>query len=146
MLHYFSGVEKPVNELLELKFKELLINIATETDNCSLQYYFIDLAKGDLSLQAIMERNFYFNLSLDEFSRLCHRSLSTFKRNFQKHYGISPGKWLLSKRLTHAAMLLRDNTYNISQVAYNCGFEDSSHFSRAFKEKYGKSPLSYRNG
>jgi AraC-like DNA-binding protein len=145
MLHYFAGKNEPVNTLLELKFKELLISIATDPANNSLRNYFINLANGEFSLPAIMESNFNFNLSLDEFARLCHRSLSSFKRDFQKYYGMTPGKWLLSKRLDHASLLLNDASYNISGVAYDCGFESISHFSRVFKNKFKVSPLTYRN-
>jgi AraC-like DNA-binding protein len=145
MLHYFAGKNEPVNTLLELKFKELLISIVTDPENYSLRKYFINLANGALSLPAIMERNFNFNLSLDEFARLCHRSLSSFKRDFQKYYSMTPGKWLLSKRLDRAALLLNDASNNISGVAYECGFESISHFSRVFKEKFKASPQAYRN-
>jgi AraC-like DNA-binding protein len=145
MLHYFAGRGEPINTLLELKFKELLISISTDPENSSLRDYFIKLASGELSLSAVMEQNFSFNLSLDEFARLCNRSLSSFKRDFQEYYGTSPGKWLKSKRLDRAAILLNDNSYNISQVAYECGFESISHFSRVFKEKFNTSPQSYRN-
>jgi AraC-like DNA-binding protein len=145
MLHYFAGRDEPINTLLELKFKELLISISTDPENSRLRDYFIKLASGELSLSAVMEQNFSFNLSLDEFARLCNRSLSSFKRDFQEYYGTSPGKWLKSKRLDRAAILLNDNSYNISQVAYECGFESISHFSRVFKEKFNTSPQSYRN-
>ena len=41
-------------------------------------------------------------------------------------------------------MLLKNPMLNVSQVAVDCGFEDLSHFSRAFKEKFGISPAYYR--
>jgi AraC-like DNA-binding protein len=91
-----------------------------------------------------MEANFCYNLALEEFARLSHRSLSTFKRDFRKHYNQSPGKWLLQKRLEYSAVLLKNPALNVSQVALDCGFEDLSHFSRAFKEKFGRSPANYR--
>jgi transcriptional regulator GlxA family with amidase domain len=91
-----------------------------------------------------MEANFCYNLSLDEFARLCHRSLSSFKRDFKKHFNVSPGKWLLTRRLEYAALLLKNSDLNIAQIAFECGFEDVSHFSKAFKEKFGLSPINFR--
>jgi len=91
-----------------------------------------------------MEANFYYNLALEEFAKLSHRSLSTFKRDFQKYYHQSPGKWLLQKRLDYSAVLLKNPALNVSQVAFDCEFEDLSHFSRAFKEKFGVPPANYR--
>jgi AraC-like DNA-binding protein len=46
--------------------------------------------------------------------------------------------------LDYSAVLLKNPALNVSQVALNCGFEDLSHFSRAFKNKFGTSPAHYR--
>jgi AraC-like DNA-binding protein len=75
---------------------------------------------------------------------MCHRSLSTFKREFRKHYGVSPGRWLLDRRLEHSASLLLTTEMSVTEVMLECGFEDLSHFSRAFKEKFGQAPSAYR--
>ena len=48
-------------------------------------------------------------LRLEEYAKLCHRSLSSFKREFQSHFSESPGKWLLQKRLEYASSLLRNS-------------------------------------
>ena len=80
---YFSSGTKPSEHLLELKFKELLINIVTSEINQPLTEYFCKLAKSGMDdLHEVMENNCYFNLHLDEYARLCHRSLSTYKRDF----------------------------------------------------------------
>ena len=111
----------------------------------TLAAYFQSLLKSDAPpLSQIMEANFCYNLALEEFAKLSHRSLSTFKRDFRKYYNQSPGKWLLQKRLEYSAVLLKNPALNVSQVALDCGFEDLSHFSRAFKEKFGMSPAHYR--
>ncbi len=146
MLPHFSSDVKPADTLLELKFKELLVSILTSKDYQGLADYFKSFAQGNLpSLPRIMEQNYCYNLSMEDFAKLCHRSLSSFKRDFQNHYDTSPGKWLRTKRLEHAAVLLHNDALNISQVAYESGFEDTSHFSRTFKERFSKTPLTYRN-
>ena len=96
------------------------------------------------SVAEIMEMNFRFNLSLEEYASLCHRSLSTFKRDFQTHFEESPGKWLLQKRLDYSAALIRNSKMNMTEIAFESGFEDVSHFSRVFKERFNVSPMSYR--
>jgi AraC-like DNA-binding protein len=50
----------------------------------------------------------------------------------------------LQKRLEYSAVLLKNSALNVSQAAFDSGFEDLSHFSRAFKEKFGTSPANYR--
>jgi transcriptional regulator GlxA family with amidase domain len=41
-------------------------------------------------------------------------------------------------------MLLRTTNQSISEIAFNSGFENISHFSRIFKENFGLSPLQFR--
>lgn len=91
-----------------------------------------------------MEANFRFNLSLDEYAALCHRSLSSFKRDFRQRYEEPPGKWLVRKRLGYAAALLQTTKLSVTEIAFESGFEDGSHFSRAFKERFQRPPSDYR--
>lgn len=144
MLTYFKGEERPQEALLKLKLKELLANIIYNRENSNLASYLKSIAENSQpSLTQIMEANFCYNLSLNEFAKLCHRSLSTFKRDFHNHYNTTPGKWLLSKRLDYSANLLLKNQSSITDIVYESGFEDTSHFSRAFKQKFGVPPSEY---
>ena len=145
MLAYFTGTAKPAETLLKLKLKELIVSILLGRNNPELAAYFQSLLKTDApSLPQTMEANFCYNLSLEDFAKLSHRSLSAFKRDFRKYYQQPPGKWLLQKRLEYSAVLLKNPARNVSQVALDCGFEDLSHFSRAFKDKFGVSPANFR--
>jgi AraC-like DNA-binding protein len=145
MTIYFADREKPAEALLRLKLKELLASILVGKSNPDLAAYLRSIAASDApAIPAIMENNFQHNLSISEFARMCNRSVSSFKREFQKYYATSPGKWLLERRLQHSATLLQSTGMSVTEVALHCGFEDLSHFSKAFKEKYGHSPSSYR--
>ena len=145
LLGYFYDTNKPLNSLLQLKAKELLLSLANSKDNLKIASYLKNTTLNDLpSLPNIMEANFHYNLSLEQFAKLCHRSKSSFKRDFKNHYNSSPGKWIIERRLKKAAELIKYNSDTISQIAYDCGFESGAHFSRAFKSKYGKTPSSYR--
>ncbi len=145
MRAYFSGREKPSEPLLRLKLKELIVSVLTSGRNPALAAYFRRMGESDAPpVVEIMEENFRFNLSLEEYARLCHRSLSSFKRDFQTHFQEAPGKWLLRKRLDYAAALLRNSKMNVTEIAFESGFEDVSHFSRAFKDRFDVSPIAYR--
>ena len=147
MTVYFAADEKPPEALLKLKLKELLTSILVGKSNRALSAYFRSLTAFDApSLTAIMEMNFCHNLPLEAFAQMCHRSLSSFKREFQKHFKTSPGRWLLERRLERSAALLRNTQMNVTEIMFECGFEDLSHFSKAFKEKFGRSPSVYRKG
>jgi AraC family transcriptional regulator, exoenzyme S synthesis regulatory protein ExsA len=145
MTVYFAGDDPPVEALLKLKLKELLTSVLMSQSNLMLSAYFRSIAACDAPpIPAIMEMNFCHNLSIDTFAQMCHRSLSSFKREFRKHYGTSPGKWLHERRLEHSASLLETTGLSVTEIMLECGFEELSHFSRAFKEKFGRSPNLYR--
>ena len=85
MLAYFTGTAKPADSLLTLKLKELIVSILLGRNNPELAAYFQSLLKSDAPpLSQIMEANFCYNLALEDFAKLSHRSLSTFKRDFQQ--------------------------------------------------------------
>jgi AraC-like DNA-binding protein len=145
MAAYFAKTEIPSAPLMKLKLKELILSILISSRNQVLASYFRSLAENATpKIGEIMEENYRYNLSLNEFATLCHRSVSSFKRDFRKQFGDTPGKWLLKKRLEYAAVLLRNNTMNISQIAFESGFEDLSHFSRAFKNQFSVPPSEFR--
>ena len=146
ILPYFNQSSPPAEGLLELKFKELLFNIFLDPANAGLLAYANNLMHmNKIPLWQIMEVNYMFNLSIAQFARMAHRSVSAFKKEFFEYYHTTPGKWLTQKRLEHARSLLETSKKTVSEVAFNSGFENLSHFSRIFKQKYGMSPLQFQS-
>jgi AraC-like DNA-binding protein len=145
MRTYLAARQKPPEPLVRLKLKELVMSVLTSGTNSELAAYFRRIGASDSPPVAeIMEANFRYNLSLEEYAKLCHRSLSSFKREFQARFQQSPGKWLLQSRLDYAATLLRNSPMNVTEIAFESGFEDVSHFSRVFKTRFGVPPMTYR--
>jgi AraC-like DNA-binding protein len=145
MTVFLSSAERPPDVLLVMKLKELIAALVTSPSNPVLSAYLRTLVSfGAPEIPAIMEANFRHNLPLEAFARLCHRSLSTFKREFREHYRVTPGRWLLERRLKCASRMLQTTDMSVTEIAFECGFEDSSHFSRAFKERYGRPPSAAR--
>jgi len=95
---------------------------------------------GKVDLIHFMERNYMFNMPLERLGYLTGRSLSTFNRDFKKHFHCTPQKWLTEKRLELAYYQLAEKKKKPTEVYLEVGFEDLSHFSFAFKKKYGVSP------
>lgn len=145
MAAYFSDDEEPPPALLRLKLSELIAGFLLGRKNQELCAYLRGVATSDLpSVPAIMEANYCHNLSLEAFAKMCHRSLSSFKRKFLECYGVPPGRWLLERRLDRAARLLGSTEMNVTEIVFECGFESPAHFSRAFRDKFGRSPTEYR--
>jgi AraC family transcriptional regulator, positive regulator of tynA and feaB len=62
--------------------------------------------------------------------------------------GESPAEWIRSRRLQHAALLLRregDASMGVSDISERSGFADATTFSRAFRRKYGVNPSDFRD-
>lgn len=145
LLSYFNLSEPPPMALLKLKFEELIVTILSNSKHQSLHSYFYAIAKSSKpSIAEIMDRNFTSNLSQSEFARLCTRSLSTFKQEFQTVFNSTPGKWLLEKRLEYSRFLIQTTDKSIDDICIRSGFENKSHFIRVFKNKYGSTPGKYK--
>ena len=65
-------------------------------------------------------------------------------RCFHSTIGTTPIQYLKQYRIQQAAKLLSETREKISDIAENCGFQDMSYFSRAFREKMGCTPTQYR--
>lgn len=75
-------------------------------------------------------------------------SLRTFQRLFQIH-GTTPTRWILEERLKGVAEDLRKpalTRLSITELAFSWGFNDLSHFNRAFRTRFGVTPSVYRQG
>ena len=137
--------EQPNKQLIQLKFEELLLSLFSNNLHRELTDYFISLCQSQLyHMSRVMEQNFAYNLKLEEFAQLCHMSLSTFKKSFKEYYRTTPAAWLKQRKLDKALHQLLTSDLSISQICFENGFEDTSHFIRVFKQKYDLTPLQYR--
>ena len=141
LFSYFKLSKPPPEILLKIKFEELIVGILTGKGHHPLKHYFSEIcASSRPSVRAIMEANFSQNLSMGEFARLCARSLTAFKAEFKRIFQTTPGKWLQERRLEYSRYLLETTDLMLDEVCYMSGFENSTHFIRVFKNKYGLPP------
>lgn len=90
-----------------------------------------------IDLEKFMNGHYKFNVSIERLAYMTGRSLSAFKRDFEKIFNDTPGRWLLQKRLQEAYFLIMKKKLKPSSFYLDLGFEDLSHFSFAFKKKFG---------
>ncbi|MBQ9638381.1 MAG: AraC family transcriptional regulator [Bacteroidales bacterium] len=136
---YFVNPSQVNPALLRLKVMELLFNVIDCSKNIFRQILQLrSPVRADI--HRVVEEHYTSPLSLKELAYLSGRSISSFKRDFQSIYGESPAKWIREKRLSKAYQMLQSSQMSVSDVAYSLGFENTSHFSRIFKQRYGTSP------
>ncbi len=143
---YIFQEKAPADQLLKLKFKELILQVLTNDSNLKLKSYFLSiLQEGNRSMESIIRKNLCFNLSIEDYAKLCNRSLSAFKRDFKQEFGKSPLKWLVEERLKYAKARLISIDESIVELALFSGFESTEHFIRCFKKYYGEPPLRFKS-
>ncbi|PUZ28946.1 hypothetical protein DCC81_05595 [Chitinophaga parva] len=71
-------------------------------------------------------------------------SRASLQRHFRQRYQVSPMAWLQEQRLGRAGFLLRTTRLPIREIAYSSGFEDLTHFYRAFRRQFGTTPARWR--
>ncbi len=83
-------------------------------------------------------------ITVETAASLCNFSASHFSRMFRQLTGVSFNQYLISYRLETAEKMLKQGQSGISEVAFACGFNNLSYFSRSFKLKYGVSPHQFK--
>ncbi|MDJ1499484.1 AraC family transcriptional regulator [Xanthocytophaga agilis] len=136
---YYTQQEEIEKGFEDVKREELLLILLKTIPE--LKDILFNFAIPDkIDLEEFMNRNFRFNVSLDRFAYMTGRSLSTFKRDFQKIFGSTPGTWLTRKRLEEAYFRIKSEGAKPGDIYYELGFEDFSHFSFAFRKQFGIRP------
>jgi AraC-like DNA-binding protein len=145
MFAYFTPDVQPPEYLLELKFREVMLSLLINPKNDQLLAYLNHLSqRARPSLEEIMHENYAFHLTLADYAKLACVSVPTFKREFRRVFKDAPARWVLSRKLDHAAALLANSDLPITEITMECGFENQTHFSRVFRKKYGVTPSQWR--
>ncbi len=91
-----------------------------------------------------LHENFTIGVHLSEIANLVNMNEASFCRFFKKVTSKTVSQYVKEMRIAYAAKLLTDTDLNVTQVAYNSGYNDLSNFSRHFKELKQKSPVKFR--
>lgn len=136
LMPYINKTETVPPKLAALKIKEAIeLLLLSNPDLKNLIFDFSEPHKIDI--EEFMNKNFMFNVSVNAFAQLTGRSLSGFKRDFEKVFHMSPRQWLKERRLKEAYYLIKNKDKKPSDIYLDLGFENLSHFYSSFKKKFG---------
>ena len=101
---------------------------------------------GRMEIDQVIEY-IYYNLSekitTQKLANIANMSVNNFNREFRNEIAKSPNEFIKKLRLKKAKRLLLNNNLNMTDIAFQCGFGSSSHFSVTFKDAYKIAPSEY---
>ena len=139
LMVYVDNKTEPTEEMFRLKLREAVMCLL----NLNPSFYptLFDFNESwKIDILDFMENNFTEDITLDEFASYTGRSLATFKRDFAKISSLPPLRWIMEHRLDMAKHLLESGKGLAQDVGYSVGFKNRSHFSQAFKKRFGYAP------
>ncbi len=88
--------------------------------------------------------NYTHKIECEDVAKATGYSQAHLRHIFKEECGVSIMEYVNDVRMSHAAEMLRNTSYGITDIAFFTGFSDSNYFSAAFRKKYGVSPKMYR--
>ena len=92
-----------------------------------------------------INNNYDKDLSVEKIAEHLSLNKNYFIRIFKEELGTTPNQYILESRLFYAVNLLVQSQQSIKDIGELCGFNTPSYFIKCFKQRFGKSPLIYRN-
>ena len=125
-----SNYKAMVNALLVAFF----VSFEREVDNKSC------CAKNLEYCASYLRENCSQQINFEELASECGYSYDSFRHVFKTEFGMPPLKYVITQRLKKAYRLLSETDYSCTDISLQCGFSDSSQFSKMFKRGFGISP------
>lgn len=97
------------------------------------------------SIYNFVRNNYKRHLALEEIADEVSMTVPSFCRYFKKISGKTFTRFVNEYRLVHASKLLAQMPTSITEICFESGFSNFSHFNKLFKNFTGKSPSAYRN-
>ena len=103
-----------------------------------------DDSRRILKVKNYISKNYMDEIRLATLSDMAGMSPSAFSRFFKLHTGRNLSEYIIDIRLGYASRMLVDTARSISEISFDCGFNNLSNFNRIFKKKKECSPSEFR--
>jgi AraC-like DNA-binding protein len=145
LLFYFENPSLINEDILILKVREIILLLSQTQNAESIQVILSQLfSPTTYTFKQIIEANLFSQLTIEELAQQNNLSVSSFKREFAKLYNDTPANYIKARKLEKAAELLQVSDQRITEIAFDCGFNDLANFTKSFTSKYSVSPTNYR--
>lgn len=142
MTPYLDPSVVPSDDIMNLKLQEALLAVL-HIDRRFYPTLFDFSAPWKIDIIDFLNANYMHEMTIAEMAHYTGRSLSAFKRDFKSVSSLTPERWIVNKRLEEARNLLSDGKMSVVEVCRTVGFRNASHFSTAFKRRYGVTPKTF---
>ena len=102
-------------------------------------------SKIEASIRYIQANCLKKNFSLTIAAEKSFVSETYFRKLFKQTFDVPPKKYVIGRRIQHAAFLIGAGYYTLAEIAELCGYRDYKHFLTEFKKEMGVSPTQYKH-
>jgi AraC-like DNA-binding protein len=106
---------------------------------------FLPTARHLLRAKDLADSRYAEPLGVDDLAGAARLSRAHFSREFRRAFGESPHAYLLTRRLEHAAALLRSTDRSVADICLSVGLHSVGSFTTSFTRTFGVSPTAYRD-
>ena len=128
-----------------IKMTELVYLIVSQADGCLKSKVLSNVDSAHDNFEQIIYSHIFCDVSIEKLASKSNRSLTSFKKEFKRHFMMPPHRWFIRQRLMQSRLLLISTGKSISEIGNECTFPNTSHFIKLFKKEYGTTPAIYRS-
>ncbi|UPK45159.1 helix-turn-helix domain-containing protein [Paenibacillus pabuli] len=143
MIEEYKSKQQGYQTMLISRFTELVVYLSRHYDTQEKAIEGNNLMHLANAISYI-EDHYLEPLTLEGIAGRSNVSVRHLNRIFRSYYQMTPISYLQKLRLEKACYLLKHGNLSITEISYECGFNDSNYFSRQFTKTYGMSPKMYR--
>jgi AraC family transcriptional regulator len=156
-----SAIDETINRNNDAKFLLLRVykelTVADELSAISIRMLLLDLInyslpfhvkekrpKWIIEIENIIQIKWDEHLSLNDLSTAVNVHPVTISKMFHKYHSCTLGQYMRKLKIEKALTLIKTSNYSLTEIAFECGFADQSHFTRTFKHMTGLLPHDYQ--